>query len=175
MQLKQFIVFSALMVVTGNWTADTTNAKVNFSVKGPFGTVHGSFTGLKATIRFNENDLSGSSVSASVEAKTVSTGIGLRNHDLRSKEEWLNTDKYPQIAFHSRKIAKMDKGYKALGELTLKGITKPEEIPFTFTPNGPTGIFKGQFVVKREDFNIGKHGGSVGSDINIMLEVPVKK
>lgn len=175
MKLKQIIVFLALIVVTGNWTADTTNAKVNFSVKGPFGTVHGSFTGLKAIIQFNEKDLPGSSVSASVEAKTVSTGIGLRNHDLRSKEEWLNTDKYPNITFQSKKIEKIDKGYKALGELTLKGITKPEEISFTFTSNGTTGLFKGQFLIKREDFNIGKHGGSVGSDINIMLEVPVKK
>jgi len=178
MKLKQIMVVLAFIVtlpLTGNWNADATNAKVSFTVKGPFGTVHGSFTGLKATIKFNEKDLPGSSVLASVEAKTVSTGIGLRNHDLRSKEEWLNTDKYPQITFRFKKIEKIDKGYKALGELTLKGITKPEEIPFTFTSTGATGLFKGQFSIKREDFNIGKQGGSVGGEIIIILEVPVKK
>ena len=178
MKFKQIMTRSAViagLALATNWNADTANAKINFSVKGPFGTVHGNFSGLKATIRFDEKDLPGSSVSASVEAKTVSTGIGLRNHDLRHKEQWLDTDKYPLISFRAKKIEKTDKGYKALGDLTLKGITKPAEIPFTFSSNGATGLFKGQFPVKREDYNIGKPGGSVGSIITIDLEVPVKK
>jgi polyisoprenoid-binding protein YceI len=157
------------------WSVDSENAKVSFSVKGPFGTVHGSFGGLKASIQFNEKDLAGSSVTASIEAKTVSTGIGLRNHDLRSKEMWLNTDKYPEINFHSKKIEKTDKGYKAGGELTLKGITKSIEIPFTFSNKGGSGLFKGGFTINREDFKIGNKGGSVGDNIDITLEVPVKK
>jgi polyisoprenoid-binding protein YceI len=178
MKLKQLMVLSALIVglpFTGNWNADTANAKVSFSVKGPFGMVHGSFTGLKGTFRFNEKDLPGSSITASVDAKTVNTGIGLRNHDLRSKEEWLNTDKYSQITFQSRRVEKSEIGYKVLGDLTLKGITKPAEIPFTFTTSGATGLFKGQFLIKRDDYKIGKSGGSVGSEITIALEVPVKK
>ncbi len=178
MKLKQIAVISAVIVglpFTANWIADTANAKINFSVKGPFGTVHGSFTGLKTTIQFDEKDLSGSSISASVDAKTVSTGVGLRNHDLRTEEQWLNTDKYPQITFHSKKIEKTDKGFKAVGDLVLKGVTKPIEIPFTFTAKGATGVFKGEFPIKREDYNLGKPGGSVGSIITITLEVPVKK
>ena len=178
MKFKQMIMSAAIAVLplaAGNWTADTAKATVSFSVKGPFGTVHGSFTGLKATIMFDEKDPSKGSFSASVEAKTVSTGVGLRNHDLRSKEEWLNTDKYPEISFHSKKIEKAGNSYKAEGELTLKGVTKPVTISFTFTGNGATGVFKGQFPVKREDFNVGKPGGSVGSVITVTLEVPVKK
>lgn len=178
MKLKQIIAVSAIIAIstfTDNWIADPANAKITFSVKGPFGTVHGHFSGLKATIQFNEKDLPGSSITASVDATTVSTGIGLRNHDLRSKEEWLNTDKYPLITFHSKKIEKTTNGFKALGNLTLKDITKPVEISFTFTTQGATGLFKGQFPIKREDFNVGKPGGKVGSEITIDLEVPVKK
>ncbi len=163
------------LILAGNWKSDPATAKVSFTVDGPFGTVHGNFSGLKSEIQFDEKNLSGSSISASIDPKTVSTGIGLRNRDLRKKEEWLNTDKYPEISFHSKKIEKTDKGYKALGELTLKGATKPLEIPFTFTSNGDTGLFKGQFTIKREDFNLGKSGGSVGGIITINLEVPVKK
>jgi len=125
--------------------------------------------------RISEKDLAGSSITASIDPKTVSTGVGLRNRDLRKKEEWFNTDKYPEISFHAKKFEKTDKGFKAMGELTMKGITKPAEIPFTFTGNGSTGVFKGEFTVKREDFNLGKSGGSVGSVVTIHLEVPVKK
>jgi len=159
------------------WTADASKARVLFTVKGPFpfGTVHGSFSGLQATIRFDEKDLPGSAVSASIDAKTVSTGIGLRNSDLRNKEEWLNTDKYPRISFKSSKIEKAPKDFKAIGELTLKGTTRPAEIPFSFTASGHAGVFKGRFAINREDYKVGKPGGSVGSTITIELEVPVSK
>jgi polyisoprenoid-binding protein YceI len=165
----------AALTFTGNWKSDAANAKITFSVKGPFGTVNGSFTGLKTEIQFNEKDLAGSSIIASIDPKTVSTGVGLRNRDLRKKEEWFNTDKYPEIRFHAKKIEKTTNGFKAIGELTIKGITKPAEIPFTFDSKGETGLFKGQFTVKREDYNLGKPGGSTGSIVTIHLEVPVKK
>ncbi|HSC38810.1 MAG TPA: YceI family protein, partial [Chitinophagaceae bacterium] len=174
MQASLFLLATVpLLPVATNWKADPAKAKVTFSIKGPFGTVHGSFSGLKANIRFDEKDLAGSAVSASVDAATVSTGIGLRNRDLRKKEEWLNTDKYPQISFASKKIEKASTGYKAVGDLTLKGATRHIEIPFTFTPSGNSGVFKGHFTINRREYKVGKEGGSVGSDITIDLEVPV--
>ncbi|HET6256163.1 MAG TPA: YceI family protein [Puia sp.] len=172
MKTSAFIL--GLLLAT-NWTVDTANAKVEFSVHGPFGTVNGTFTGLQATIRFDPNDLAGSSLEASIDAKTVSSGIGLRNHHLRTEEQFLNTDKYPRIAYKAGRIEKSASGYKAIGSLTIKDVTKPVEIPFTFTSNGNTAVFKGEFTFRREDFNIGKEGGSIGDMITIHLEVPVKK
>jgi polyisoprenoid-binding protein YceI len=98
----------------------------------------------------------------------------LRNSDLRNKEIWLNTDKFPRISFKSNKIEKSAGGFKVSGDLTIKGITKPVDIPFTFTNKESSGIFSGQFTIKREDYNIGKPGGSVGEIITIILTVPVK-
>ncbi|HXB07744.1 MAG TPA: YceI family protein [Puia sp.] len=169
------VVFMGAFLAS-NWKADPAKAKVGFSVKGPFGTVHGNFTGLKSTIRFDEHDLAGSAVEASIDPKTVSTGIGMRNHHVREEEQYLNAEKYPEISFHSKKIVKTGDGFSAAGELTLKGISKPVQIPFTFNPNGGNaGLFKGEFSFKRQDFNIGKPGGSVGDVITISLEVPVTK
>src|ERR1700730_7977464 len=142
MKFKQFLAISVVIAglpFTDNWKADSANARISFSVHGPFGMVHGSFSGLQSTIQFNEKDISGSSITASIDAKTVSTGVSLRNSDLRNKEEWLNTDKYPRISFKSKKIEKTDKGFKAIGDLTIKGITKPAEIPFTFTNKESSG------------------------------------
>jgi polyisoprenoid-binding protein YceI len=178
MKMKLFALLSALVIgfaFDGNWNADTSKAKVSFTVKGPFGTVHGNFSDLKATIQFNEKDLAGSSITASIGAETVSTGIGMRNSDLRKKEEWLNAPKFPRVSFKSSKIQKKGDGYAAMGNLTIKGITKPVEISFTFSQTGRAGIFKGQFTIKRQDFNLGKSGGSVGEVVTIELEVPVKK
>ena len=77
MKIKQFLAASAFIVFlagSDNWKADTANAKVTFTLHGPFGTVNGSFTGLEADIKFDEKNLSASSISASIDAKTVATG-----------------------------------------------------------------------------------------------------
>jgi len=178
MTVRSFILTATVTAgffLAGNWTSDAEHSKITFTVKGPFGIVNGSFSGLKTEIKFDAADLAGSAVSASIDATTVSTGVGLRNRDLRKKEEWFNTDKFPRISFNSKKIEKSGTGFKALGELTIKGTAKPVEIPFTFTSKGNTGLFKGQFSVKREEYHLGKDGGSVGSIITVNLEVPVKK
>jgi polyisoprenoid-binding protein YceI len=167
------IVFMAGFIVT--WKADVSKAKVQLSVKGPFGTVHGSFTGLKASIKFDARHPETGEIAASIDANTVSTGNGMRNHDLKNEEKWLNTAKYPTISFRSTKIEKSSDGFVALGELTLKGVTKPIRIPFTFSPSGDSGVFKGEFAIKREDFGIGNPGGSVGDMVTINLEIPVDK
>lgn len=162
-------------IVLTNWTVDDANSKVSFSVGGPFGTVHGTFTGLKATLHFDPADPAGSSIEASIDAGSVSSGIGLRNHHLRTEEQWLNTEKYPRISFTSTRIEKTPQGFKATGNLTIKDVTKPVMIPFTFTSNGNTGTFKGQFSFKRLDFKLGKEGGTVGDVITIDLGVAAKK
>lgn len=165
---------SSLFIAT-KWNADTEKAGIEFTIKGPFGTVDGSFSGLKADIQFNTDDLAGSSFTASIDATTVSTGIGLRNRDLRKQEIWFNTEKYPRISFKSTKIEKKGNEFVAVGELTMKAVTKPVEIPFTFNEKDNAGTFKGTFVIKREDFGLGKPGGSVGNEVTISLNIPVKK
>lgn len=175
MQIKMTFLSLVLVIAPelGNWVIDASKAKVEFSVKGVFGTVHGNFTGLKATIRFDVGNPKAGSISASIDAKTVSTGIGLRNRHLRDEEQFFDTDKYPTISFHSKAIEKTGSGYVASGELTIKDVTRPVKIPFSFAANGNSGVFKGQFVIKREDFHLGKPGGSIGEDVTIDLEVPV--
>ena len=166
------VLFSGLPL-TGNWNADASKAKIAFSLDGPFGEVHGSFTGLISEFQFDEKDLSKSSITASIDAATVNSGVGLRNTHLRNEEQWLNIAKYPRIHFKSTKIEKTDAGFSASGTLTLKNVSKPIVIPFTFSSSGNSGVFKGQFSIKREDYNLGKKGGSVGETIKINIEVPV--
>ncbi len=165
------MAFPATHVAVDTWTVDAANAKINFSVKGPFGTVHGSFSGIKASIDFDEKTPSSGSIKASVPVKTVKTGIGKRDRDLCNESTWFEADKFPEIAFVSKKIEKTAGGFSATGDLTIKGVTKPATIPFTFAGN----VFKGQFTLNREDFGLGKSGGAVGKEVTVTLEAPVKK
>ena len=156
------------------WNTNAATAKITFKVEGLFGTVNGSLSGLKSTIEFDGNDLAASSIQASVDPKTISTGISMRNNDLQ-KEKYLNSDKYPLISFKSNKIQKSGTGYKVVGELTIKEVTRQVEIPFSFSDKGNEGVFKGNFVIQRESFGVGAPGGSIGNNVTVNLTVPVTK
>src|ERR1700704_5928824 len=109
--MKTLLFFSLFFILsglpaTGNWTADADKAKITFTVDGPFGEVHGSFSGLTSVFQFDEKELSKSSITASIDAKTVSSGVGLRNTHLRNEEQWLNISKYPRNKIKTTKIEK---------------------------------------------------------------------
>ena len=173
-KVKKALAAPAKKAAVQKWNADAAAAQIKFSVKGPFGTVDGSLGNLKSTILFDKDNLAASSISASTDSKSISTGIKLRNNDLQ-KEKYLNSDKYPLLSFQSDKIQKSGTRYIAIGNLTIKGVSKKVEIPFSFTEKGNTGIFKGSFSIQRQDYGIGKEGGSIGNTISIDLEVPVTK
>ena len=180
MKSRAFILFMisiglVAFAAVQTWVADAQKAKVQFVAKGPFGKVNGHFTGLKSEIIFDENNLAASSIRASVDVKTIETGIGLRNKDLSEKEEWFNAGKFPEITVKSDKIEKISSGYKLTGSLTMKGVTKPVLIAFSFTKTDAGGNFSGQFTINRADFGVGKSGGIVANEVSIMLDIPVTK
>lgn len=61
----------------------------------------------------------------------------------------------------------------SLIDLTIKGITRPVSIPFTFSKNGDEAQFAGSFELHRKDFNLERKG--VGEIVKIELTIPVKK
>lgn len=139
-------------ISTVHRTADKAKTKSRFNRSGSFGTLHGSFSGLITAFVFNENGYDSSSILASMQTGTVISGIEMRNKDLREKEQWLDTKKYPMISFHSMKIVKTSTGYKAIEYLTRKNFPKPAEIPFIFKDRGKEGVFKGKSNIRRHNF-----------------------
>jgi len=83
----------------------------------------------------------------------------------------LDADKYPTIRFNSTAVSKNGSGYKTNGRLTLRGVTKPVVIYFTFEDHGHGGIFRGNFKFAPRSFNI-THDGTP-NELTISLTVPV--
>lgn len=159
-----------------HWKADAAHAQITFRVNGPFGTVRGGLSDLRSTIEFNESDLAHSSIVASVAPKTINTGNKTRDSDLQ-KENYLASDQYPMISFRSQQFQKAGNGYIVSGTLSIKKTSRMVSIPFTFDHKGNSGNFKGQFIIQRTDYDVGKSGGllKIGKEITINLEVPVSK
>ena len=159
------MLFTTLIV-----NAQAINSKksiVNFNISNmKFNTVHGTFTGMKGKVVFNENDLENSSFDVSVPANTVNTGNKKRDIHLKNAD-FFEIEKYPEISFTSSVITKTLKGYKTTGNLTLHGISKPIEIILDYQNK----TFKGKFTINRFDYNLGENTNSfmVGKQTEIEI------
>src|SRR5437899_6445346 len=103
------------------WTVDPMHTQVEFSAKHMgIMTVKGHFTDVDATIDFNEDDFSASSVEATIDASTLTTNDERRDTHLKSAD-FLNVEQFPTISFRSTRIehAAHDH-YRMTGDLTIR-------------------------------------------------------
>lgn len=159
------IGLSAFVAASGNW-----KVKGSYEVKFENGAIHGTFTGLKTDIDFDKAHPEQAKISASIDATSLSTGFFIKTSHAK---EAIEADKYPVISFVSTAVSKSGSGYQAAGKLTLKGITKPLSMHFTFDDKGNEGLFKGNFKIVPKEFDITKNG--TPDNLIITLTVPVSK
>src|SRR5213082_1366325 len=87
-----------------SWSVDPMHTQVEFSAKHMgIMTVKGVFTGVNAEINFNEDDFTGSSVHATIDARTLSTHDERRDAHLKSPD-FLDVEQFPTIVFKSTRI-----------------------------------------------------------------------
>ena len=174
-----FIVGAAIISIctaftlVKQWKVDVENSKINFEL--PALNKKGTFGNLNAVIDFDEKNLGKSSITASIDAKTINTGSEKHDEHLRSAD-YFNVEKYPKISFASTEIVKTESGYLAKGKLTIRDSTKSTEIPFTYSENGKSkAVFNGTITINGSDYGILK-ANSPGSDkVVVYLTVPVSE
>ena len=169
------IAFLAMsFVVLQNWHISDNNA-ITFKIKSMLGTVDGTVGGLKGAIAFDPNDVKNSTVDVTLDLSTIKTGMDKRDKDIKEEAAWFDVAKYPLIAFKSSSVTKNASGYIVDGTLTIKGISKKAQIPFTFGETAGNGNFTGTLKINRLDFNVGKPSSAVKDDVEVSINVPVKK
>ncbi|MFM8594510.1 MAG: YceI family protein [Chloroflexota bacterium] len=170
------------------WNIDPSHSQVEFSVKHMmFATVKGSFTEFTGQITVPDGDMSKASVSATIQAHSVSTRDEKRDEHLRSND-FFGTGDNPTITFQSTGGSPAGEGkFKVNGNLTIKGITKPVTLDVTYNGQGvnPWGMtvagFSAETKISRKDFGIEwnaplEAGGVMVSDeVKISLEVEAAK
>lgn len=163
------IFFSAYTIIqSSGWNVKEDTYTVKFSGKK----VEGQFKGLKATISFDPANPEKSKITATIDPNTISTGTGMKDTHAKS-ETALDASAFPMIKFESTAVSKKDGKYMAAGNLTMKGITKPLTIPFTFETKGDASVFSGKFKVAPKEFNMTRTG--VPDSVEVELSIPVNK
>jgi polyisoprenoid-binding protein YceI len=135
----------------------------------------GSFSGLKADIKFDPAHLDASTIEASIDTKTINTDNENRDHHLKS-DSYFDAEKYPEITMKSISFKhKSGDSYTGVFNLTIKHKTNSVEVPFIYSENGNTASFKGTLRIKRTDYGVGGKSLVMSNDVTITINVDASK
>jgi polyisoprenoid-binding protein YceI len=152
-----------------------TSSSVTFKIKNLGIAAEGKFGGFKATINFDKDQLDKSTIEASVDTKTLDSDNSLRDNHLKG-EEYFDVEKYPEITMKSVSFThQKNENYTGIFNVTIKGKTKSVKVPFTYTETGSNASFKGNFSIKRSDFNIGGKSMVLADDAQVAVNVETTK
>ncbi|HWD97903.1 MAG TPA: YceI family protein [Bryobacteraceae bacterium] len=166
------------------WKVDPAHSVAEFKVKHMMiSNVKGRFTGVSGTLYLDENNIVNSRVEASIDVNSITTGDAQRDAHLKS-EDFFHAGNHPTLTFRSTRVVPAGDGeWKAAGDLTIHGVTRPVE----FAVEGPTAPVKDPWgntrvalsastKINRKDFGLTwnaalETGGIlVGEDVTITLE-----
>jgi polyisoprenoid-binding protein YceI len=134
----------------------------------------GSFKKFSTTLNYDDKNLPASSLAVTVQTASLDTQDADRDMALKSAD-LLATDKFPTATYTARSLEKSAGGVQAVGQLTLRGVTKDLRIPLAIRPT-PTGLeLSGSTTIRRLDYGVGqgewKATDSVGDEIKVTYKV----
>lgn len=160
------------------WQLDPNHSTAQFTVRHlGISNVQGDFTKVTGTVELDDQDITKSSVSITIDVSTIDTRVQMRDNDLKS-EHFFNVAQFPTMTFQSTKIVKTGEGSaKMTGNLTIRGVTKEVTLDVT----GPTAAIKamgGQRrgaaatgKINRQDFGVSADPGMVGDEISLQIDL----
>jgi polyisoprenoid-binding protein YceI len=123
---------SSTLPEPGSWTIDSMHSFVTFTVEHfTVALARGLASGPAGTIHIAP-DLPSSSVNATIDAATLTTGNAVRDEKVLGADV-LDVATYPTIEFTSHALSESTPGSYALaGDLTIHGVTRPVTLDLVF-------------------------------------------
>jgi len=173
--------------LTGTWDVDPVHSTVGFAARHAMvATTRGHFTTFTGSATIDATNPGGSSLELEIDASTVQTGNNDRDNHLRSND-FFGSEDSPKIVYRSTSLKVDDDEIVTVGDLTIKGVTHPVEVTWTFNglAKDPYGNLRAGFdgvgTVNRKDWGLTwnaalETGGVLISDkIKLVLEVAAVK
>lgn len=171
-------------IPAGDYKIDPAHSVIGFAVRHlEINWVEGRFKDFEGMIHYDDKDVTKSTVEFTAKVESIDTGVAPRDKHLRTAD-FFEVEKYPTMTFKSTRVERKGKGsYILYGDLTLKGVTKPVQLPFTIAGAIKDGRGNTRFGVEaktkinRRDFGINygnalaAGGLDVGNEVTINLQL----
>ncbi len=170
----------------GTWNVDPSHSGLNFSVKHLMvSKVRGRFGSFNGSLEIAADPLQ-STVTASADVDSISTGDQGRDDHLKSAD-FFDATNFPTIEFKSTKIEADGDDFVLFADLTIRGITKNVKFELEFEGIGkdPWGNIKAGFTADAEinrkewglEWNAALETGGVlvGEKVKLQLDIQAVK
>ncbi len=165
--MKKITVLAFALLVSAasfaqKFSVDKAHSKLTFTVTHlMMSEVDGVFKSFDASVTSSKEDFSDAVFELTADMKQVTTNQEMRDGHLQ-KADMFDTAQFPTMTFKSTSItAAGPKKFKLVGDLTLKGVTKPVTLDLAFTGTGAARDgkklvgFKVSGMVNRTAFGVG--------------------
>ncbi|MDH5723248.1 MAG: cytochrome b/b6 domain-containing protein [Alphaproteobacteria bacterium] len=144
-----------------SWSILEDQSYVSFTAKQYGAEFSGKFSGINGPIFFDPENLPDSSVHVKIPVSTIETGSADRDqHALL--EDWFYKEKFPYIVFKTISFEKLEEKnmFLAKGELSIRGVSKEIELPFSLEIDRENqeqhAVMKAKIDLSRLDFGVGQ-------------------
>ena len=160
--------------VEGNWNVINTESHLKFTAKQQGNEFTGEFNDFDTVIKFDPDNLSTASVTATIDIGSISAGDKDRDGALPGKE-WFFVKKFPKAVFQSTDFSKTgDDSYEAAGTLSIKGVSQPLTLPFSLTITDGIADMNGQVTIDRTLWEVGSGAWSTDEWVSTAVVIDVK-
>jgi len=154
--LLMLLAFLALPAAAQDWAMDPGKSQLAFAIKQMNVPSEGGFKRFVARASFDPAKPEAGSFRIEVDINSIDTGSDEGDSEVR-RPVWFDSARHPKATFVSTSVRKEANGsYTALGNMFLKGQTRPFAAPFSLQRQPGGGwLAQGRFPLKRSDFGIG--------------------
>jgi polyisoprenoid-binding protein YceI len=166
-------VASASTAAAATWKLDLARSRLEFSAVQTGAKFEGKFSRFGAAISFDPDHLNTSHIAVTIDLASAATGDRQRDTALPGTD-WFDVAQFPQAKFETTAIRKTGAtSYEAIGNLTLRGVTKPLTLPFTLQINGATAHAVGRTALVRNAFGVGQGPWATGQWVGLNVDVAI--
>lgn len=160
---------------------DPVHSELSFRIRHLLGRVAGTFGEWSGTIAVDTLNPANSTVDVTIKAASIDTRVQARDDHLRSPD-FFAVDSFPTITFTSRNVTVQGDQIRVLGDLTIRGTTRPVLLTGTYEGRfrDPWGNMRTAFIasttIDRTDFGVSFNGpfqdiGQIGNEVWIEIAI----
>ena len=175
-----FGFFISTQVLAADWKMDPVESRLEYVATFEKNAAPGVFKEFDTRLaRFEPDKPEGAKLDVTVKVTSADMKSGDVNRAIRGPE-WFDFARFSQAEFHAEDIQRVAPGrYLARGVLSLKGVRKELEVPFTWQESANAATMEGELNVDRLQFGIGTgewaNGSTIGLGVRVKFNVRLRK
>jgi len=153
----------------GEWQTEAATSSVTMYATKQGEWFNGSFADFTAEINFDPADPAAGSIVGVVQTNSIEAEDDQNAGYIR---QYLEVDLFPEARFESTSIVAVEDYFQATGDLTLRDVSKPVTLEFSFA-TGAEAHFSGQMMVDRFEYGIAEDVDPSwgGQEVTVQIEL----